>query len=170
ALGVRRVRFRSPPLRQQEDRPSLARPQGEGEPGDAAAEDEKIDRFAHPPTSVREPWLLRADLPVDSPTCYRAGSDMSRLALTLILAFVCAAPAPVRAASLRTWVDRDGVVHVDDYGAAGSRQGRRNSPARSTASTKGPRWWERRSDAPPDQIDRAAAMYNIPAELIRAVI
>ena len=31
-------------------------------------------------------------------------------------------------------------------------------------------WWVRRSDAPPDQIDRAADLYKIPAELIRAVI
>src|SRR5207253_474504 len=38
------------------------------------------------------------------------------------------------------------------------------------APKRGERWWERRSDAPPDEIDRAAALYNIPAELVRAVI
>jgi soluble lytic murein transglycosylase-like protein len=95
---------------------------------------------------------------------------MSRLALTLVLAFVCAAPPAVRAASLQTWVDRDGVVHVDDYGPTRSRQAARSSPGRSSASARSLHWWERRSDAPPDQIDRAAALYNIPAELIRAVI
>jgi hypothetical protein len=31
-------------------------------------------------------------------------------------------------------------------------------------------WWERKPDSPPDEIDRAAAIYRIPAELVRAVI
>jgi len=37
-------------------------------------------------------------------------------------------------------------------------------------AVRSPRWFERRSGAPPDEIDRAAKIYNIPAELIRAVI
>jgi len=88
---------------------------------------------------------------------------MSRLLLALTSALVCAvAPAALQAASLRTWIDRDGVYHVEDAP--------RPQASRAPASKSKTRWWERRSDAPPDQIDRAATMYNIPAELIRAVI
>jgi soluble lytic murein transglycosylase-like protein len=94
---------------------------------------------------------------------------MSRLVLALGIAVTCvAAPSAVRAGSVRTWMDRDGVYHVEDEQQARGRQGPRGTPAR--ASAKSLRWWERRSDAPPDQIDRAASMFNIPAELIRAVI
>jgi soluble lytic murein transglycosylase-like protein len=89
---------------------------------------------------------------------------MSRLLLALTSAFICAAaPMALQAASLRTWVDRDGVYHVEDAPNA-------RASSRASASKTKARWWERRSDAPPDQIERAAAMYNIPAELIRAVI
>src|SRR3954469_2890445 len=91
-------------------------------------------------------------------------APMSRLLLALTSAFICAAaPMALQAASLRTWVDRDGVYHVED--APNARASSRASASRTKA-----RWWERRSDAPPAQIERAAAMYNIPAELIRAVI
>jgi len=55
-----------------------------------------------------------------------------------------------------------------DRAQARGRQGPRGTPARSGA--KALHWWERRSDAPPDQIDKAASLYNIPQELIRAVI
>jgi soluble lytic murein transglycosylase-like protein len=92
---------------------------------------------------------------------------MSRLLLALTSALICAAaPTALEAATLRTWIDRDGVYHVEDAPNARASQGSRAS---ASAKTKA-RWWERRTDAPPDQIDRAAAMYNIPAELIRAVI
>ena len=66
------------------------------------------------------------------------------------------------------WTDGDGVFHVEDAPQARGKDGSRGTPAKRSA--KSPRWWERRSDAPPDQIDRAASLYNIPAELIRAVI
>src|ERR1700737_983168 len=62
------------------------------------------------------------------------------------------------------------------------RQGRR-PPRRARAAPRKPaapatvgapehtgNWWEKRSDAPPDEIDRAAAHYKVPAELVRAVI
>ena len=94
---------------------------------------------------------------------------MSRLVLALGIAVTCvAAPSAVRAGSVRTWTDRDGVYHVEDMPQARGRQGPRGTPARSGA--KALHWWERRSDAPPDQIDKAASLYNIPQELIRAVI
>ena len=96
---------------------------------------------------------------------------MSRLVLALAAAAAYGfAPAAVRAASFRSWIDRDGVYHVEDAPQIRARQGARTSPAKRGTAAKPLRWWERRSDAPPDQIDRAAAMYNIPAELIRAVI
>jgi len=63
------------------------------------------------------------------------------------------------------WTDSNGVFHVEDSGPSGRR-----APAKSSSAKSKVRWWERRSDAPPDQIDRAASTYNIPAELIRAVI
>jgi soluble lytic murein transglycosylase-like protein len=95
---------------------------------------------------------------------------MSRLVLALGIAVTCvAAPSAVRAGSVRTWTDGDGVYHVEDAPQARGRQGPRATPA-ARASAKPLPWWERRSDAPPDQIDRAASKYNIPAELIRAVI
>jgi soluble lytic murein transglycosylase-like protein len=89
---------------------------------------------------------------------------MSRLLLALTSALACAAlPAAAQASALRTWIDRDGVYHVEDVPQA--------RPSRSKASkASNTRWWERRTDAPPDQIDKAASLYNIPAELIRAVI
>src|ERR1700748_3611659 len=94
-------------------------------------------------------------------------APMSRLLLALTSALACAAaPTALQASSLRTWIDRDGVYHVEDApNARASQSSRASASAKSKA-----RWWERRTDAPPDQIDRAAAMYNIPAELIRAVI
>jgi len=92
----------------------------------------------------------------------------------LAAAILLAAPVAVRADSLRAWVDKDGVYHVDDTPQAQSRKPpRKLQPPAETPQkpqVKAPRWWERRSDAPPDEIDRAAKLYNIPAELIRAVI
>ena len=57
------------------------------------------------------------------------------------------------------------MYHVEDAPNARASQASRGPASKTKA-----RWWERRSDAPPDQIDRAAAEYKIPAELIRAVI
>jgi len=98
----------------------------------------------------------------------------------LAAAFLLAAPVAVRAGPLHSWVDKDGVYHVADVPPEKARRPpRKIQPAAPQASSPKPqaarekrpaRWWERRSDAPPDEIDRAAKVFNIPAELIRAVI
>jgi soluble lytic murein transglycosylase-like protein len=99
----------------------------------------------------------------------------------LAAAFLLAAPLAVRAGPLHSWVDKDGVYHVADAPpdkvlkpprtVAPSSQPQASSPQAKASREKRPaHWWERRSDAPPDEIDRAAKIYNIPAELIRAVI
>jgi len=98
----------------------------------------------------------------------------------LAAAFLLAAPLAVRAGPLHSWVDKEGVYHVADAPPEKVLKPPRNvspsQPQVSTPQAKAPRekrpahWWERRSDAPPDEIDRAAKVYNIPAELIRAVI
>jgi soluble lytic murein transglycosylase-like protein len=88
---------------------------------------------------------------------------MLRLLLaTALFALPAAARSP-----LHTWTDKDGVLHVEDMPPARTR----SSPRKLTpGAKKADRWWEKRSDAPPDDIDRAAALYNVPAELVRAVI
>jgi soluble lytic murein transglycosylase-like protein len=98
----------------------------------------------------------------------------------LAAAFLLAAPVAVRAGPLHSWIDEDGVYHVSDTPRTKTRKPPRAVTNPGSAPTqpepqaararRGPRWWERRSDAPPDEIDRAAKIYNIPAELIRAVI
>jgi len=99
----------------------------------------------------------------------------------LAAAFLLAAPLAVRAGPLHSWVDEDGVYHVSDTPPPKTRkspravrnapsQTTRPEPAQSARARRAPRWWEKRNDAPPDEIDRAAKIYNIPAELIRAVI
>jgi soluble lytic murein transglycosylase-like protein len=99
----------------------------------------------------------------------------------LAAAFLLAAPVAVRAGPLHSWIDEDGVYHVSDTPPTRTRKSPRavaNPPASQGAKSeqqaararRAPHWWERRSDAPPDEIDRAAKIYNIPAELIRAVI
>jgi soluble lytic murein transglycosylase-like protein len=81
-----------------------------------------------------------------------------------LLALPAAARSP-----LHTWTDKDGVLHVEDVPPPRrARTAPRKSP--ETPAKQSERWWERRSDAPPDEIDRAAAKYKIPAELVRAVI
>jgi soluble lytic murein transglycosylase-like protein len=85
----------------------------------------------------------------------------------LAAAILLAAAPSVRAASFRTWVDKDGVYHIDDTPQVSRTPSARKQPR---GNNRPARWWERRSDAPPDQIDAAARKYNIPAELIRAVI
>jgi hypothetical protein len=114
-------------------------------------------------------------------------------ALALALCTSLAAVAPARA-TFYEWVDKNGVVHLDDlppaeaqrvYGVEGPAGGRVrvsiSAPAQERSDGKGHAkrargtqraldWWERSNDAPPDEIDRAAGLYNIPAELIRAVI
>lgn len=90
--------------------------------------------------------------------------------LLLASALLLASPAFARPA-LHTWTDKDGVLHVDDNPPPQPRV--RSSPRKVTpakAAEKPARWWERRNDAPPDEIDKAAALYNVPAELVRAVI
>jgi len=103
----------------------------------------------------------------------------------LAAALLLAAPLAVRAGPLHAWVDKDGVYHVADTPPAKVRKSPRavpdlppadpqpraaNPKPQAAREKRAPRWWERRSDAPPDEIDRAAKVYNIPAELIRAVI
>jgi soluble lytic murein transglycosylase-like protein len=87
----------------------------------------------------------------------------------LTAALLLALPASARSA-LHTWTDKDGVLHVSDSPPPPRRA--RPSPRKVTPApgAKKPGWWERRSDAPPDEIDRAAQIYNVPAELVRAVI
>jgi soluble lytic murein transglycosylase-like protein len=93
----------------------------------------------------------------------------------LAAALLLAAPLAVRAGPLHTWVDQDGVYHVSDTPPSKARKSPRASIGSGTSdqsprARRAPHWWERRSDAPPDEIDRAAKVFNIPAELIRAII
>jgi len=88
---------------------------------------------------------------------------MLRISLTAILVALPAAARP----PLHTWTDKDGVYHVADVPPA---RGRASPRQVEPAPKKAERWWEKRSDAPPDEIDKAAARYNVPAELVRAVI
>jgi soluble lytic murein transglycosylase-like protein len=101
---------------------------------------------------------------------------VKRFAVALCLLGLLAA-APSRARSrLHLWTDKDGVVHVDDTPPVRMRAPAVVAPAAKhvrtlpAASVKRAHWWERATDAPPDEIDRAAAANNIPAELVRAVI
>src|SRR5438309_4694375 len=92
----------------------------------------------------------------------------------LLASALLALPAAARA-PLHTWTDKEGVLHVEDVPPLPRARSapRKSAPAAQVsipAPKRGERWWERRSDAPPDEIDRAAALYNIPAELVRAVI
>jgi soluble lytic murein transglycosylase-like protein len=100
---------------------------------------------------------------------------------TLVLGTVT--PAVARS-KLHVWTDAEGVTHVDDLPPPGAPvRARRASPPAGPAETRAAarpatqqpkvragHWWERATDAPPDEIDKAAALYKIPAELIRAVI
>jgi soluble lytic murein transglycosylase-like protein len=95
---------------------------------------------------------------------------MVRLLLAIsLLGLPAAARSP-----LHTWTDSEGVLHVED---APPPPRARTAPRKAvppaeagTPQKRGERWWEKRTDAPPDEIDRAAAKHNIPAELVRAVI
>ena len=90
------------------------------------------------------------------------------LLLSALLAFPAAARPP-----LHTWTDKDGVLHVEDVSPPRKAGAAPRKPAASATVVPPERtgnWWEKRSDAPPDEIDRAAKIFNIPAELIRAVI
>ncbi len=121
-------------------------------------------------------------------------------AAALVIAGLVLQPGRAALAELRTWIDKDGVYHVEGVDphkprkrapaappaegppAARSEQPswqKPNLPPRKPGSSKssaagkkkpGSKWWMRRSDAPPDEIDHAAEVYKIPAELIRAVI
>ena len=94
---------------------------------------------------------------------YRSTLNMVRLLLATVLVSL---PAAARS-PLHTWTDKDGVLHVEDVPQSQSRSSPRKT---APAGKKGDRFWEKRSDAPPDEIGRAAALYNVPAELVRAVI
>jgi soluble lytic murein transglycosylase-like protein len=85
--------------------------------------------------------------------------NMLRIALAMAL---FALPAAARS-PLHMWTDADGVLHVDDTPPY-------RGPARRQAAAVAKRLSSRRNDAPPDQIDKAAALYKIPSELVRAVI
>jgi soluble lytic murein transglycosylase-like protein len=92
------------------------------------------------------------------------------LLATALLALPAAARPP-----LHTWTDKDGVLHVEDVppprrARAAPRKPGPQAQVSTPEAKRGERWWEKRSDAPPDEIDRAAALYKIPAELVRAVI
>lgn len=111
---------------------------------------------------------------------------MNRPASALIaLSLACALGAGEASAQVRMWLDKDGVYHVEDviggkHVRAARQRKSKAAPAARTAKAAAPveaprphlrlKWWERASDAPPDEIDRAAQLYNIPAELVRAVI
>ena len=91
---------------------------------------------------------------------------LAHLAVLGLFAVVSQGGAPALARSqVHMWTDKDGVAHLDDAPAPSSARRRAQPKAPAAAN-----WWERRSDAPPDEIDRAAQLYNIPAELVRAVI
>jgi len=100
---------------------------------------------------------------------YRSTLNMVRfLLLSALLAFPAAARPP-----LHTWTDKDGVLHVEDVPPPRKSGAAPRKPAASATVVPPERtgnWWEKRSDAPPDEIDRAAARYKVPAELVRAVI
>jgi soluble lytic murein transglycosylase-like protein len=93
---------------------------------------------------------------------------MMRFLLASVL-LLGALPAGARS-PLHMWTDKDGVLHVEDQPPARVRASPRKVEPRATPAPRAGRWWERRNDAPPDEIDRAAQTYNIPAELVRAVI
>src|SRR4051812_28368058 len=87
----------------------------------------------------------------------------------LLISVLLAAPGRAARQPLHMWTDKDGITHVDDT----PPPPRARTAPRKTAPAPAPtpkNWWEKRTDAPPDEIDRAAAYYNIPAELVRAVI
>ena len=83
---------------------------------------------------------------------------------------------PVAARSpLHTWTDKDGVLHVEDTppprrAKSTAKKAGAQAQVQVPQHKPGERWWEKQSDAPPDEIDRAAALYKIPAELVRAII
>lgn len=83
-----------------------------------------------------------------------------------------ALPAAARPA-LHVWTDKDGVTHISDVPPQQEHSSPRKlapAPEAAPSAKKADRWWEKRSDAPPDEIDRAAQLYKVPAELVRAVI
>src|SRR5262249_45684175 len=111
----------------------------------------------------------REDLPPGTARGYRSTLNMGRFLLAMALV---ALPAAARD-PLRTWTDKDGVLHVEDAPSSGRVRAAPRKPAAQVnipPHKPGERWWEKRTDAPPDEIDKAAARYNIPAELVRAVI
>src|SRR5262249_37923663 len=82
---------------------------------------------------------------------------------------LCALPAAARPA-LHMWTDKDGVTHVSDEPPPPAARASPRKLAPAPQPKRAERWWEKRTDAPPDEIDRAAALFKVPAELVRAVI
>src|ERR1700759_4504268 len=81
----------------------------------------------------------------------------------ILASALLALPAAARPA-LNMWTDSEGVLHLEDQPPPGPRRsGRKSEPLPKKLTS-------RRTDAPPDQIDKAAALYKIPSELVRAVI
>ena len=84
--------------------------------------------------------------------------------LRIVLATALLAPAAFARSPLHMWTDKEGVLHVDDTPPY-------TGPVRARTAAKVPkRLSVRRTDAPPDQIDKAAALFKVPSELVRAVI
>jgi hypothetical protein len=115
-------------------------------------------------------------LPLASTACYLF-TVVNRYVLAAVCSLLLPAAPSLARSRLHLWTDKDGVVHVEDTpgparGSTGTASSGKRAPRAHPASPpKHPaRWWERATDAPPDQIDRAAEIYNIPAELVRAVI
>jgi len=87
----------------------------------------------------------------------------------LLAAALFALPAAARS-PLHMWTDKDGVTHVSDVPPPPQYSSPRKLAPAPAVPKRAERWWEKRSDAPPDEIDRAAALFKVPAELVRAVI
>jgi soluble lytic murein transglycosylase-like protein len=85
---------------------------------------------------------------------------MFRIGLAIL---VLALPAFARQ-PLLMWTDKEGVLHVEDTPPSPQRRSPR-APAPSVSNLTA-----KRTDAPPDEIDKQAERYKIPAELVRAVI
>lgn len=95
--------------------------------------------------------------------------------LTILALVLCASLAAEARSPVRMWIDKAGTLHVDDTpegprSPPSSRVKGRKAEGQAAKKTQPARWWERATDAPPDEIDKAARLYNIPAELVRAVI
>src|SRR5260370_34672022 len=87
------------------------------------------------------------------------------LLATVLLALPAAARSP-----LHMWTDKDGITHVSDLPPSAQRASPRRVAPAAPPAKRADRWRDKRTDAPPDEIDRAAAPFKSPAELARALI